>query len=103
MGSLPWSTLRHYHYNVFEWHIADFDYWIKVRFQVGETGDVDSVAVPIEPMVEGVVFSRKPPDLTEELIAALAGEYELPMEGLWMSSHSDIVSHAPLSSTTAAC
>lgn len=85
VGSLDWSTLRHYHYNVFEWHLADFDGWWKVRFQVGETGEVDAVAVPIEPAVEDVVFTRKAPELTDDLIASLVGEYELPMEGMSIS------------------
>ncbi|HSM55726.1 MAG TPA: serine hydrolase, partial [Candidatus Sulfomarinibacteraceae bacterium] len=82
VGSLNWSALRHYHYNVFEWHLADFDIWWKVRFRVGDTGDVDAVSVPIEPAVEDVVFRRKAPELTEDLIAALVGVYDLPMDGL---------------------
>ncbi|MFW6184776.1 MAG: serine hydrolase [Chloroflexota bacterium] len=82
VGSLDWSALRHYHYNVFEWHLADFDTWSKVRLRVGDTGDVDAVSVPIEPAVEDVVFTRKAPELTEALINALVGVYELPMDGM---------------------
>jgi CubicO group peptidase (beta-lactamase class C family) len=82
VGSLDWSALRHYHYNVFEFHLADFDMWIKVRFEVGDTGEVDGVSIPIEPAVDDVAFRRKEPELTQELIDLLVGEYDLPIEGL---------------------
>lgn len=82
VGSLNWSELRHYHYNVFEWYMADFDSWMKVRFLMNDNGEIDSVSIPIEPAVENIVFMRKPPELSQELIAALVGEYTLPVEGL---------------------
>jgi CubicO group peptidase (beta-lactamase class C family) len=82
VGSLDWSALRHYHYNLFEWHWADFDAWVKVQFQVNENGDIDAVAVPIEPAVDNIIFKRKQPQLTPEMVAALLGDYETPIEGL---------------------
>ena len=82
VGSLDWSELRHYHYNVFEWHIADFNFWIKVRFLVNDDGDVDSVSIPIEPEVENVTFTRKRPELTDDLIAELVGIYDPPVDGV---------------------
>lgn len=82
VGSLDWSELRHYHYNVFEWHWEDFDTWVKVRFQVNENGEVDSVSIPIEPEVDDVVFKRKQPELTKDVIAAIVGEYIPPVEGI---------------------
>lgn len=82
VGSLDWSELRHYHYNVFEWHIAAFDQWVKVRFQVNDSGEVDSVSVPMEPTVDNISFTRKQPELSEQILAALAGEYESPVAGL---------------------
>jgi CubicO group peptidase (beta-lactamase class C family) len=82
VGSLDWSTLRHYHYNVFEWHLADFDVWIKVRFLVNDNGEVDSISVPIETAVDNVSFTRKQRELTEELIAMLIGHYDPPIEGI---------------------
>jgi CubicO group peptidase (beta-lactamase class C family) len=82
VGSLDWSTLRHYHYNVFEWHLADFDVWMKVRFLITDTGEVDQVSVPIEPAVDDIVFARKPPELTQDAIDALVGEYDPPIDGI---------------------
>ncbi len=82
VGSLDWSELRHYHYNVFEWYMADFDLWIKIRFLMNDNGEIDSVSIPIETSVENVVFTRKPPELNVELIASLVGEYATPVEGL---------------------
>jgi hypothetical protein len=82
VGSLAWSEFRHYHYNVFEWHLADFDAWMKVRFLMNDNGEIDSVSVPLESAVENIVFTRKAPELSQELLAALVGEYATPIEGV---------------------
>jgi hypothetical protein len=82
VGSFPWMTLRHYHYDVFEWHLEDFDHWMKVRFLVDDNGEVSSVAVPLEGAVEDILFKRKQPKLSEALLKALAGVYVSPIEGL---------------------
>ena len=81
-GSLDWSTLRHYHYNIFEWHWVDFDYWMKVSFLINENGEIASVSVPMEPEVENIVFTRKLPELSQEIMDALVGEYETPVAGM---------------------
>ncbi len=82
VGSLALSTLRHYHYNIFEWHLADFDLWMKVRFEINDNGEIDSISIPIETAVANVVFKRKGVELSKEVLAALAGDYEPPVEGL---------------------
>jgi len=82
VGSLDWSKLRHYHYNGFEWHLADFDQWVKIRFLVNDIGEVNSISIPIEPEVENVTFTRKQPELTEDIIAAIVGVYDLPVDGI---------------------
>ena len=76
VGSLDWSELRHYHYNVFEWNLADFDVWLKIHFLVNDNGEIDAVSIPIEEAVENVTFVRQQPELSAELIAALVGEYD---------------------------
>ena len=81
VGSLDWSELRHYHYNVFEWHLADFDFWLKIHFLMNDNGEVDSISIPIEEAVENVTFIRKQPELSEDIIVALVGEYDLPIDG----------------------
>lgn len=82
VGVFDTSELRHYHYNVFEWHWVDFDMWIKIRFLVNDNGEVASVAMPIESAVDDVVFSRKALELSDDVRAALVGQYEPPIEGL---------------------
>ncbi len=82
VGSLDWSELRHYHYNVFEWRLADFDRWVKVRFLVDDQGEVDAISIPIEPEIENVTFARKQPELAGEWVAQLVGEYDSPVEGI---------------------
>jgi len=92
-GSLAWSALRHYHFNVFEWHLADFDAWVKVRFLINDEGEIDSVSIPIEPEVENTIFTRKPPELNGEIIATLVGKYDTPIDGVSFSvtTHEGIV------------
>ena len=82
VGSLVPSALRHYHYNIFEWHLADFDLWMKIHFEINENGEINAISIPIEPTVENVIFKRKAVELSEHHIASLVGEYELPVEGL---------------------
>lgn len=82
LGSLAWSELKHYHYDVFEWHLADFDNWIKLRFLVNDNGDLDSVSIPLEPAVENIIFNRKALELPQSLINAILGQYAPAIEGL---------------------
>lgn len=82
VGSLAWSTLRHYHYNVFEWHMTSWDSWMTVQFLINETGEIDAVSIPIEPAVDNAIFRRKALSLSPELVAALCGVYEPPVAGM---------------------
>jgi CubicO group peptidase (beta-lactamase class C family) len=82
IGSLDWSELRHYHFNLFEWHLADFDEWVRIQFLINEQGDIDSVSVPIEPAVDNVIFTRKEPELDEGIATALTGDYVTAIEGV---------------------
>jgi len=63
---------------------------MRISFFINDHGQIDSVSIPIEPDVENLTFTRKPPELSEELIAALIGEYDLPMDGMKFT----ITSHA---------
>ena len=82
VDNLPWSPLNHYHYDVFEWDLADWELRLKVRFATNVNGELDAVSVPVEPAVEDVMFTRKQPHVDEATIAALAGRYEPPVPGL---------------------
>ena len=82
VGSLDWSTFRHYHYDVFEWYLSDFDAWVKVRYLTNDQGDLDSISLPMEPSVENLVFTRTQPELDAGLTAALLGVYHTSVEGL---------------------
>lgn len=77
-----WSTFRHYHYDVFEYHFKDLDQWWKLRYLMNDNGEIDAVSVPIEPMVDNVIYTRKEPELTDALVAAVVGEYVPPVDGL---------------------
>ncbi len=82
VGSLEWSELSHYHYNVFEWHLSDFDLWLKIRFLINDNGDIESISIPLETQVDNVIFIRKNPVLSEDVIAEIIGVYDPPIDGL---------------------
>ncbi|MFU8888772.1 MAG: serine hydrolase [Trueperaceae bacterium] len=82
VGSLGWSPLRHLHYDVFEWELTDFDERMAVRFQTDDRGEIGSLAAPIEPAVADAVFRRRPLELPDDVLAALPGTYDTPIEGL---------------------
>lgn len=77
-----WSEVKHYHYDVFEYYMSDFDAWWKIRFLTNDNGEIDSVSVPMEPMIDNIVFTRKQVELTADVLTALVGEYVPPVEGL---------------------
>jgi hypothetical protein len=58
---------------------------MKIRFLVNDLGDVGSISIPIEPAVSDLTFTRKLPQLTDDLFAALIGEYQTPVEGIAIS------------------
>jgi len=83
VGSLDWAPLRHVHFEAFEWDLSDFfDTTLRVRFLTDEHGEVEAVAVPIEPEVADATFRRRPLALPAEVAAAVLGTYDTPIEGL---------------------
>ena len=82
VGSLGWSPLRHLHYDVFEWELTGFDNRMTVSFLTDDQGEIGSLAAPIEPEVADAVFRRRPLELPDEVLAALPGTYDTPIEGL---------------------
>lgn len=54
-------TLSHYHYNTFSALIAGLSgaYQGLVSFNLGKDGEVESIAVPFEPEVRDIVFTKK--------------------------------------------
>jgi len=82
VGSLDWTPLRHLHFDVFEWDLLDFDERMPVRFLTNDQGEVDAVALPIEPAVDDVTFRRRPVELPGPVIEALLGTFDTPIAGL---------------------
>jgi len=78
------ATLDHWHYEVFNAPKADNDpalvdiNW-KLQFQTNVKGDVDAVAVPLEPSVKPIVFAKRPDKKLSDpdYLKRFEGEYEL--------------------------
>ena len=74
--------LKHYHYDTFE--IGDIRYIVplkgrKLSFFLDKKGDVDKVAVPLEPQLKDIVFNRVPEKSLKErsFLEKFTGKYEV--------------------------
>ena len=72
-------TIKHYHYDIFEFRIELFDMTQKVSFLTDNKGNIASLSVQLEPAVKEIVFSRMPEKkMTERsFLEKFVGEYEL--------------------------
>jgi hypothetical protein len=71
--------LRHYHYDVFELSVEEWDLRLKLSFSTDVQGEIESVAAPFEPAVAPIVFKRAAArEMTERsFLERFVGEYEL--------------------------
>ncbi len=59
------SSLTHVHYDIFELNLERFEFKAKVSFTTAEKGDIESLAVKLEPTVKAIVFTRVPDPTTK--------------------------------------
>jgi hypothetical protein len=75
------SPLRHFHYDVFWVPPNPLDQMekTKVEFFTDMNGDISSLAIPLEPHVKDIVFTRLPDRAmtTKSFLETLAGKYQL--------------------------
>lgn len=75
------STLKHFHYDVFEVPRNALDRLerTRVKFLTGWDGRVEGLAIPMEPVVKDIVFTRLPDRALRErgFLQTLTGDYEL--------------------------
>lgn len=71
--------LTHYHYDVFELNFELFEMRMKARFSTNVQGDIEAVAVPLEPTVPEIVFTRLPRRelMDRRVLEQFTGEYEI--------------------------
>jgi len=72
-------TVEHYHYDVFEMTYKQFDMSIKASFFTDVKGKISRLAVPLEPAVDDIVFSKMPDKkITEQtFLERFIGVYDL--------------------------
>jgi len=58
------SSLTHIHYDIFELNLEFFEFKTKVSFATSEKGEIESLAVKLEPTVKAQVFTRVPEQTT---------------------------------------
>lgn len=71
--------MKHYHYDVFEFHNELLDTPMKVSFSTDVKGNIHSLAIKLDSAVEEIVFTRMPPKTMQEksFLEKFVGEYEL--------------------------
>ncbi len=72
-------TVDHYHYDIFEFNNEEFDSHRKASFSSDIKGNIQSLAIKLEPAVKEIVFTRMPPKTMKEksFLEKFVGEYEL--------------------------
>jgi CubicO group peptidase (beta-lactamase class C family) len=77
-----WNTLAHQHYDVFHLVSEKFEVPFTARFFIDAQGAIEEVSLNLEPNVDDILFTRKPPTFDKALLQALSGVYDFPLEGL---------------------
>jgi CubicO group peptidase (beta-lactamase class C family) len=87
------STLRHKHYDVFELHpeVGGNEQTFPAHFEMTMEGNVDEVAIPLEPAVDPIVFTRVASErfTSAEYLQQFAGEYALQGQTLTVRLRGD--------------
>jgi CubicO group peptidase (beta-lactamase class C family) len=72
------GPLRHFHYDVFE--VAEDPLnplqRTKVNFATNLQGEIDTLAIPLEPSVKEIVFKRMPAKLDRGILESVVGQYQ---------------------------
>lgn len=89
--------LTHYHYDIFELTIEEWDLPIKISFATNVRGEIASIAAPFEPAVPDIMFKRVPGSHMREtsFLEQFVGEYllmEQPLRVLLKGNHVLVVS-----------
>ena len=71
--------LTHYHYDIFQLTIDEWDLPIKLSFSTNVKGDIEGFAAPFEPTVADIVFKRAPnKEMSEKsFLERFTGEYDV--------------------------
>jgi CubicO group peptidase (beta-lactamase class C family) len=76
LNEIPF-LLTHYHYDIFRALNEALDFGYLISFRTGLKGDIESLAVELEPTVEAIIFNRAPSDRLKQIdfIKKLTGSY----------------------------
>ncbi len=77
-NSIPFAV-RHYHYDVFEFHDEMFDRSFKASFSTDLKGNISSLSVQLETAVEPSVFTKMPEKamMEKSFLEKFVGEYKI--------------------------
>lgn len=72
-------SLKHYHYDIFEFHNELMDRPMKITFSTDIKGNIGGLAVQLEPTVEEIIFTRMPEKamMEKSFLEKFLGEYVL--------------------------
>ncbi|HCI82966.1 MAG TPA: serine hydrolase [Ktedonobacter sp.] len=84
-------ALTHYHYDIFEAELEDFELITKVAFTTNLKGDIASLAMKLEPTANDIVFERVPRKemMEKSFLEPFVGQYELLGITVTVSLHGD--------------
>ena len=84
-------ALTHYHYDIFETELEDFELITKVAFTTNLRGDIASLAIKLEPTANDIIFQRVPrKEMMEKgFLEPFVGKYEIAGITITISMHGD--------------
>ena len=95
-------SFEHYHYDVFKTRGEVAFREMKISFASNTKGDIDKLMVQLEPMVDDIVFSRKPSEKLSEkdYLEKFVGEYKLEEMAIKVTFKGDVLVAMPTGQPT---
>lgn len=92
------ASLKHFHYDIFQLADTGSPYdGMKFMFQMNRAGDIDRIAVPLEPSVKDIVFTRRADPVAKSALEKLAGDYDMAgnVIKIWLRGENTLIASVP--------
>ena len=92
------ASLKHFHYDVFQLAHPGSPYdGMKIMFQMNKAGDIDRIAVPLEPSVKDIIFTRRAEPMAKSALEKLTGDYDMAgnVIKIWLRGENTLIASVP--------
>jgi CubicO group peptidase (beta-lactamase class C family) len=92
------ASMKHFHYDIFQLVGPGSPYdGMKIMFQMNKAGDIDRVAVPLEPSVKDIIFTRRAEPMAKSALEKLTGDYDMSgnVVKIWLRGENTLIASVP--------